>query len=61
MNDIRLVVPTPIEEAIRSALTRIQFGHVQIIIHNGQVVQVDETSRHRFVSVKPEANNVRAS
>lgn len=35
-------------ERIRRALETIRFGGIQLTIHDGKVVQIDVTEKHRF-------------
>lgn len=35
-------------ERIRQSLNGLEFGHVQIIIHGGRIVQIERTERKRF-------------
>ncbi len=35
-------------EAIRQALTGLRFGTVTITVHEGRVVQIDVTEKHRL-------------
>lgn len=35
-------------ERIRQALETIRFGDIQLTIHDGKVVQLDVTEKHRF-------------
>ena len=35
-------------ESIRQALETIRFGEIQLTIHDGKVVQLDVTEKHRF-------------
>jgi hypothetical protein len=35
-------------ERIRESLDGIEFGMVQIIIHDGRIVQIERTERNRF-------------
>ena len=35
-------------DAVAEAIERLRFGIVQLTIHEGKVVQLDVTDRHRF-------------
>lgn len=35
-------------ERVQAALAALQFGTIQITVHNGKPVQLDVTERHRF-------------
>lgn len=35
-------------ERVEAALAGLQFGTIQITVHNGKPVQLDVTERHRF-------------
>ena len=37
---------------IKEQLAGVQYGIVQITVHNGQIVQIDRTERSRFDTVK---------
>ncbi|MCA0756035.1 YezD family protein [Paenibacillus sp. N4] len=37
---------------IKEQVTGVQYGTVQITIHNGQIVQIDRTERSRYDAVK---------
>jgi hypothetical protein len=34
--------------SVSAALQRLSFGAIQLTVHNGKVVQLDVTERHRF-------------
>lgn len=38
---------TPLQQ-VEAALARLQFGTIQLTIHNGKLVQLDVTERQRF-------------
>lgn len=38
----------PVQKALDDALERLRFGVVQITVHDGKVVQLDVTEKHRF-------------
>ena len=38
----------PVLDAISEALGRLRFGTVQLVVHEGKVVQLDVTDRIRF-------------
>ena len=40
-------------ELVRDQVRSLRFGHVQIIVHNAQVVQVETTARMRFSAPPP--------
>ncbi|ALS23388.1 MULTISPECIES: YezD family protein [Paenibacillus] len=42
-------------ERIKEQVTGIQYGTVQITIHNGQIVQIDRTERSRYDVAKAPA------
>ncbi|WP_051287291.1 YezD family protein [Paenibacillus taiwanensis] len=35
-------------ERIATHLRGLQFGAIQIVVHNGQIVQIEKTERHRY-------------
>jgi hypothetical protein len=35
-------------ERIKQSLNGLEFGNVQIVIHNGRIVQIERTERRRF-------------
>ncbi|MCG7405791.1 YezD family protein [Paenibacillus sp. ACRRX] len=35
-------------ERIATHLRDLQFGTIQIVVHNGQIVQIEKTERHRY-------------
>jgi hypothetical protein len=39
---------------IKEQLAGLKYGAVQIMIHDGRIVQIDRTVRSRFVSEKPQ-------
>lgn len=38
-------------ERIQESIRGLEYGTVQIVVHNGKVVQIDRTERHRFDSI----------
>lgn len=40
---------------IKEQVTGVQYGSVQITIHNGQIVQIDRTERSRYDAAKAPA------
>jgi len=42
-------------EVVREQVSSMRFGHVQIVVHNAQVVQVERTERIRFNRPTPES------
>ncbi len=34
--------------AVADALNRLRYGTIQLVVHNGQVTQIDVTERQRF-------------
>ena len=44
----RSPVATPVLDAVAEAIARLRFGVVQLTVHDGKVVQLDVTDRHRF-------------
>lgn len=42
-------VPADVLEAVRDSLRNLRFGQVTIVVHNGEVVQIDRTERRRLV------------
>ena len=42
-------------EVVREQVSSLRFGHVQIVVHNAQVVQVERTERIRFNRPTPES------
>ena len=38
----------PVLDAVSQALARLRFGTVQLVVHEGKVVQLDVTDRIRF-------------
>ena len=38
----------PVLKALDDAVERLRFGVVQLIVHDGKVVQLDVTEKHRF-------------
>lgn len=38
----------PALQQVETALAALQFGTIQLTVHNGRLVQVDVTERHRF-------------
>ncbi len=46
-NDPRLAVPSAID-AVADALSQLRYGAIVLTIHDGRVVQLDVTERHRF-------------
>jgi hypothetical protein len=43
----RLLDQTKVFATIAEALERIAFGSIQLTVHNGKLVQIDVTERHR--------------
>ncbi len=41
--------PAELDEAILSAVRGVRFGSVEIVIHDGKVVQIESKERIRFV------------
>jgi hypothetical protein len=41
-------LPAEVINALNQAVQQLRFGLVQLIIHDGKVVQLDVTERHRF-------------
>jgi len=41
-------VPARVLEALGEAIARLRFGVVQLTVHEGRVVQLDVTEKHRF-------------
>ena len=41
------LLPAAIAESIRQALEDLQFGHVTISVHDGQVVQIERVTKIR--------------
>lgn len=51
-------------ERIRQSVEGLEYGHVQIIIHDGRIVQIERTERKRFgsdSSTSDTSNAVRAA
>ena len=44
----RSTVAGPVLDAVADAVARLKYGVVQLIIHEGRVVQLDVTDRLRF-------------
>lgn len=42
------IVPATAMPAIAAALAGLRFGQVTVTVHEGQVVQIDRTERHRL-------------
>ena len=42
-------------EVVRDQAAALHFGHIQIVVHNAKVVQVEITSRIRFNRPLPES------
>jgi hypothetical protein len=38
----------PVLEQVRESLRNLRFGHVQIVVQDGVVVQIDRLERHRI-------------
>ena len=47
MNSAPPVLPQALLQQISDAITGVRFGHVQIIIHNAQVVQIEKVEKVR--------------
>lgn len=43
----------PVDEAIQNALRGLRFGSVEIVVHDGKIVQVVRTERMRLGADKP--------
>lgn len=41
-------IPPGVLAALHEALERLRFGVVQLIVHEGRVVQLEVTEKHRF-------------
>ena len=48
-------------DVVRDQVSSLRFGHVQIVVHNSQVVQVERTERIRFNRPSPESEARSAS
>lgn len=46
---LREDIQASIDEEIRKAVSKIQFGVVQLIIQDGRIVQIDTTEKRRLV------------
>ena len=44
----RQTLPAAVIEKLELAIGQLRFGLVELIIHDGKVVQLDVTERHRF-------------
>jgi hypothetical protein len=42
-------------DIVRNHVSSLRFGHIQIVVHNSQVVQVERTERIRFNRPTPES------
>jgi hypothetical protein len=41
-------LPAKVLDALAQAVANLRFGQVQLTVHDGKVVQLDVTERHRF-------------
>lgn len=41
-------LPARVLDALAQAVANLRFGQVQLTVHDGKVVQLDVTERHRF-------------
>jgi hypothetical protein len=41
-------LPATVVEALGHAIEKLRYGLVQLTVHDGKVVQLDVTERHRF-------------
>ena len=41
-------LPPSVLSALHEALERLRFGVVQLTVHEGRIVQLDVTEKHRF-------------
>lgn len=47
-------------ERILESIAGIQFGAVQIVIHNGDIIQIERTERRRFEPSRPIGDSERS-
>jgi len=41
-------LPVKVLDALATAVANLRFGQIQLTVHDGKVVQLDVTERHRF-------------
>lgn len=54
MSNQLLPTPEQLVARILHALEGLQYGSVQIVVHDSQVIQIDRTEKHRFPLEKAE-------
>lgn len=42
------LLPERVIEALTAAVAAMRFGSIQLVVHDGKIVQLDVTERHRF-------------
>lgn len=48
LHDPATGIPPDVLSALHEALERLRFGVVQLTVHEGKIVQLDVTEKHRF-------------
>lgn len=41
-------LPERVLDALTAAVAAMQYGSIQLVVHDGKIVQLDVTERHRF-------------
>lgn len=50
---MRTAIPPEIHRAIVEAVAGIDYGSVEVVIHNGKVVQIEARRKRRFAELPP--------
>jgi len=48
LNHTLSLLPQAVSEVLGKAVEALRYGQVQLTVHDGKVVQLDVTERHRF-------------